>query len=72
MKTSRRRTGNVLDMPQADAAELHSPGTQVSEEQIARRAYELYCARGREDGHDLDDWFEAERDLRRDVTSSAA
>jgi hypothetical protein len=30
------------------------------EEEIRRRAYELYEARGLEDGHDLDDWFRAE------------
>jgi hypothetical protein len=72
MKSSRRQARNVLAMPRADAAEVHSPATQVSEERIAQRAYELYCARGREDGHDLDDWLEAERDLRSDVTSSAA
>jgi hypothetical protein len=29
---------------------------------IARRAYERYEARGREDGHDQEDWFEAERE----------
>ncbi len=27
------------------------------------RAYELYEARGRVDGWDLEDWFEAEREL---------
>ena len=30
------------------------------EEEIRRRAYELYEARGLEAGHDLDDWFSAE------------
>ena len=30
---------------------------------IAQRASERYEARGREDGRDKDDWFEAERDL---------
>ncbi len=33
---------------------------QPDEEQVRRRAYELYEARGREDGHELDDWLEAE------------
>jgi hypothetical protein len=36
---------------------------------IAQRAYERYEARGREDGHDMDDWFEAERELRQSVSS---
>jgi hypothetical protein len=30
-------------------------------ERIARKAYDLYQQRGWTDGHDLDDWFEAER-----------
>ena len=33
-------------------------------DRIAQRAYERYEARGREDGHDMDDWIEAERELR--------
>jgi hypothetical protein len=33
-------------------------------EQIQRRAYELYEQRGRQDGHQLEDWFQAEQDLR--------
>lgn len=32
-----------------------------SEDQIRERAYEIYLARGCEDGHDLEDWVEAER-----------
>ena len=36
---------------------------------IARRAYERYEARGRQHGHDMDDWFEAERELRQSVSS---
>jgi Protein of unknown function (DUF2934) len=36
---------------------------RLSEDEIARRAYERYEARGREDGHALDDWLDAERDL---------
>lgn len=34
-----------------------------TEEQIARRAYEIYTARGNEDGRDIDDWFAAEKEL---------
>lgn len=32
-------------------------------EKIARRAYELYLARGGEHGHAEDDWYTAEREL---------
>jgi HSP20 family protein len=34
---------------------------------VARRAYEYFEARGREFGHDLEDWFRAESDLMRRV-----
>lgn len=41
-------------------------GTPDTEnDRIARRAYERYEARGRENGRDLDDWYEAEQELRR-------
>jgi hypothetical protein len=36
----------------------------VTGSDIARRAYDLYLARGREPGHDVDDWLQAERELR--------
>ena len=39
-------------------------GPAAVEEDIARRAYELYEQRGGEDGHAWDDWFQAERELR--------
>ena len=38
----------------------------LSEEQlekIRQRAYELYEARGREEGHDIDDWLQAEAEI---------
>jgi hypothetical protein len=34
-----------------------------AKEQISQRAYEIYLARGCEDGHDLSDWIEAERQV---------
>jgi len=36
----------------------------ITDTEIARRAYDLYLARGREDGHDVEDWMQAERELR--------
>jgi hypothetical protein len=33
------------------------------EEEIRRRAYELYEERGREDGHDVEDWLRAEAEI---------
>ncbi len=40
-------------------------------EQIARRAYELYVWRGREDGRDLDDWLQAEAEIRGEAAKAA-
>lgn len=37
---------------------------------IARRAYELFEARGREHGHDWEDWFRAESELLRPISVS--
>jgi hypothetical protein len=34
------------------------------EQQIQQRAYELYEQRGRTEGHDLDDWLQAEREIK--------
>ena len=34
-----------------------------SRDEIARLAYYLYETRDRHDGHDLDDWLSAEREL---------
>ena len=42
----------------------------VTDRDIARRAYDLYLTRGCEHGHDVEDWLQAERDLR-DAVSSA-
>ncbi|MDY7228936.1 DUF2934 domain-containing protein [Hyalangium rubrum] len=35
-----------------------------SHEQIARRAYEIFLARGGVPGNETQDWFQAERELR--------
>jgi hypothetical protein len=34
--------------------------------EVERRAYELYLARGNRPGTDIDDWIEAERQLRQE------
>jgi hypothetical protein len=42
------------------------------EEQIRTRAYELFEARGREEGHDLEDWIEAEAEITGTTIKTAA
>jgi hypothetical protein len=41
-----------------------SPPGRATVEEIARRAYEIYLARGREPGHEEEDWLRAEKELR--------
>ena len=48
----------------ARAKEL--PGITLSlEERIRRRAYELYLQRGNQPGSEVDDWLQAEEQIRR-------
>ena len=44
----------------------------VAEEEIRRRAYELYEERGREGGHELDDWLRAEAEINGSADQAAA
>jgi Protein of unknown function (DUF2934) len=52
------------------------PPTQSSQPQpsrlsrIARRAHEIYEARGGQDGKDLDDWLQAEREVDAEIDES--
>jgi hypothetical protein len=69
-KSARRKTDNVLTMPSVDSSSAAAIAPSVKESDIARRAFELYCDRGREDGHDVDDWLNAEREFR-DLSSSS-
>ncbi|MDP1570985.1 MAG: DUF2934 domain-containing protein [Vicinamibacterales bacterium] len=55
--TTRRRPATKRSVTKAPA-----PGPGASHHEIARRSYELFQARGAGDGHDLDDWLQAERE----------
>ena len=59
---------NVVAMP-VPAATI--PGAAPSRDDVARRAFELYCQRGRQDGHDLQDWLQAEQELRESASTAA-
>jgi hypothetical protein len=54
---------NPTRTPSPTAEGPESP--DIVQEQIRQRAYELYEQRGREDGHDLDDWLAAESEVTR-------
>jgi Protein of unknown function (DUF2934) len=50
-------------------ANQHDSGRHETEmatrDDVAKRAYELFQARGGEPGHELENWLEAERELGR-------
>ena len=41
--------------------------SRITQEQIAKRAYEKWVKRGRPHGSDMQDWMEAEAELRAEV-----
>ena len=47
-------------------------GNDVDQELVRKRAYELYVDRGMEDGHEIEDWFQAEEELAAKKSQSAA
>lgn len=63
-KSARRRTDpGATASDRAPQARIDA-ATAISERDIARRAYDLYLTRGAEPGHELEDWLQAERELR--------
>ena len=57
-RTPRKKSvskSRVIRMPATIAA--------LRDEEIARRAYEIFLTRGGEHGHDVEDWLEAEREI---------
>jgi Protein of unknown function (DUF2934) len=58
-------------MPSRTARQT-TKSTGELQEQIRRRAYELYEQRGRGDGHELDDWLQAESEVTQQKAKTAA
>jgi len=47
------------------ATQNHSHnGEKTSLDAIQRRAYELFVARGKKPGHEMEDWLQAENEMR--------
>ena len=66
---------NAITEPQATSTQAEtgeaSVGNSAREEEIRRRAYEIYLERGEQPGRDLEDWLQAERELERGVLRRA-
>ena len=65
---------NLSAQPQATStqAEESSVGKPAGEEEIKRRAYEIYLERGEQPGRELDHWLQAERELERSGLAQAS
>jgi hypothetical protein len=60
-KQKRRRNDGAVTVPNAPPGALSATMTHND---VERRAHQLYCERGCEDGHDLDHWLQAESEVR--------
>lgn len=58
--------------PDSRDKEVPTPTPPEIEEQIRRRAFELFEARGKEEGRELEDWLHAEEELAGRESDAAA
>jgi hypothetical protein len=57
---SNKETESISTSPSISEAEVE---TLTPDDEIRRRAYEIYLERGEQQGCELDDWLKAEREL---------
>ena len=69
MRMSSKPNRNEITESQAISTKAEteeaSVGNAARDEKIRFRAYEIYLERGEQPGHNLDDWLQAERELKR-------
>ena len=73
MSSKPTRIGSTEPLTASTQAETRqvSVGNVASDEEIRLRAYEIYLERGETPGLELDDWFQAERELHGGTLSRA-
>jgi hypothetical protein len=59
-----------LNQPSEQPIPAQAPG-QATHDEIAQRAYQLYLLRGGAEGHDLEDWLQAEQEIVQETTATA-
>jgi hypothetical protein len=67
-KSPKKEIRIMKEVPQTKLAA--SAETPSIEEEIRRRAYEFFEARGGEDGQELEDWLRAEEEIRGSKTNA--
>jgi Protein of unknown function (DUF2934) len=60
---SRKKTPKAVKSPNSTSRHHDTRPLEPSFEEIQTRAYEIYVGRGQTDGQDLNDWFQAEKEL---------
>lgn len=60
---SQRRRRSAAVRPSV-AEDRTGPAPDVTDDVVRGRAYEIFEGRGAQHGHDIDDWLQAERELR--------
>jgi hypothetical protein len=58
------RTHSTRDEGKSAPHQEQAVASEPSHDAVAQRAYELFCERGCADGRDIDDWLQAEQELR--------
>jgi Protein of unknown function (DUF2934) len=67
-----RRPEEIEKKPSTLAPKSDEPTVLIPiEQQIQQRAYDLYEQRGRTDGHELDDWLQAECEIKGSQANAA-
>lgn len=61
---TRARQAGKEDGPSTPVPEHANIPPEPTQDAIARRAYELFCERGCANGQDVEDWLQAEQELR--------
>ena len=60
------KPGPTIMKPRTRKNGSASTSAQPTREEIASRAYEVYVRKGQAEGHDLENWLEAEAELKQE------
>ena len=63
-KPKNGKTNGATAVPASAIARATHQSEEGADADMSRRAFELYEARGCDDGHDVEDWLQAEREFR--------
>jgi hypothetical protein len=72
MDKTEAQINNEADRPNSQTKPEVTESAISFQEQVRCRAYELYEKRGKEDGHEIDDWVQAESEVTAGTTKAAA